>query len=134
MDAKAADFSLSKTTKDKLPALPFFSMKRTVLGKTYDLSLVIVGDDRARSLNRQYRKKNYVPNVLSFPLDKRHGEIFLNLREAKRQHRSREESFDYFVALLVIHAMLHLKGARHGSTMESAEERFLSKFNIKNTF
>lgn len=109
-------------------------MKDAVLGKKYILSLVIAGDKRTRTLNEHYRGKTYVPNVLSFPLDDSNGEIFLNLKQAKREHRARAESYEYFTALLVVHGMLHLKGMAHGSTMEDKEQQLLSKFNIKNTF
>jgi probable rRNA maturation factor len=127
-------FKLTQTTKDRVPALPFLSMKNVVLGKKYNLSLVIAGDIRSRSLNERYRGKTYVPNVLSFPLDQSNGEIFLNLKQAKREHRARGESYEYFVALLVIHGMLHLNGMAHGSTMEAQEQRLLRKFHIRNTF
>jgi len=127
-------FSISKLTKDRVPALPFFALKNSTLGAKYNLSLVIVGDARSCQLNLKYRKKSYTPNVLSFPLDEKSGEIFLNLKQAKRESASREESLRYFVALLFIHSMLHLIGNRHSSTMEETELRILSKYNIKNTF
>ena len=104
------------------------------MGKAYDLSIVVVGDKRSQTLNATYRKKTYVPNVLSFPLDEKHGEIFLNLKQAKREHKARGESYEYFVALLVVHAMLHLKGMRHGSTMEKQEARLLAKLGVENIF
>ena len=126
-------FSLSQTTKERVPALPFLLLKESILGKKYDLSIVFAGDKRTQTLNATYRNKTYTPNVLSFPLDDSHGEIFLNLRQAKREHKKRGESFDYFVALLVVHGMLHLKGMAHGSTMEKQEQALLAKFGIKNT-
>ena len=135
--ATAADnkhFGITTTTRDRVPSLPFLSIKNAILGNNYDLSLVIAGDTRTRTLNTKYRGKTYIPNVLSFPIDNTHGEIFLNLKQAQREHRAREESYEYFVALLVIHGMLHLKGMAHGSTMESKEQQLLSKFNIKNTY
>jgi len=125
-------FSVSQTTKESIPALPFLRMKEKVLGKNYDLSIVLAGDKRTRTLNRIYRGKTYTPNVLSFPIDKSCGEIFLNLRQAKREHKARGESYDYFVGLLVVHGMLHLKGMAHGSTMENEERALLSKFGVKN--
>lgn len=136
MEVTHADntFSLTKTTKDRVPTLPFASMKDAVLGKKYNLSIVIAGDTRTRVLNERYRGKTYVPNVLSFPLDKQNGEIFLNLKQARREHKKRSESYEYFVALLVIHGMLHLKGMAHGGTMEKQEQRLLRKFHIRNTF
>ncbi len=130
---KAELFSVTNMTKDRMPVLPFLQFKERILGKTYELSLVLVGDARSQTLNRIYRKKTYIPNVLSFPLDKKHGEIFLNLKQARREHKARGESYEYFVALLVVHAMLHLKGMAHGSTMEKKEEQTLAKFAIRNS-
>lgn len=133
--ATAADnsnFGITRTTKDRVPSLPFLLMKNATLGKKYNLSLVMAGDARTQKLNTTYRGKTYIPNVLSFPIDTLHGEIFLNLKQARREHKARGESYEYFVALLVIHGMLHLKGMAHGSTMEGIEQKLLSKFNIKN--
>lgn len=132
MAAADHNFSITATTKERVPTLPFLPMKEVVLGKKYDLSIVIAGDKRTQTLNKTYRGKTYTPNVLSFPLDKEHGEIFLNLRQARREHKARGESFEYFVALLVVHGMLHLKGMAHGSTMEAQERRVLSRFGITN--
>ena len=131
--AASKTFTITRLTKDRVPALPFLHIKERVLGKIYTLSLVIVTDELSIQLNQEYRKKTYTPNVLSFPIDKKHGEIFLNLKQARREHRTRGESYEYFVALLFIHALLHLKGSRHGSTMEKQEARLLSKFRIINT-
>lgn len=128
-----ASFAITQLTKDRVPPLPFLALKEKVLGKKYNLSLAIVGDARAKALNMKYRNKEYTPNVLSFPIDKMNGEIFMNLKQARREHRARGESFEYFVALLFIHSMLHLIGKRHGSTMEREEQKLLTAFKIKNT-
>lgn len=123
-------FALTRLTKERTPSLPFLRMKDRILGKKYCLSLVIAGDTYARKLNRTYRKKDYVPNILSFSLEKELGEIVLDPRQARRECDSRGESFRFFVALLFIHALLHLKGWRHGSTMEKQEQKLLSAFHI----
>ncbi|OGZ07915.1 MAG: rRNA maturation RNase YbeY [Candidatus Lloydbacteria bacterium RIFCSPHIGHO2_02_FULL_54_17] len=109
-------------------------MKERVLGKRYRLSLVLAGDVYARRLNRTYRKKGYIPNVLAFPIDPKNGEIVLDPSEARRACGKRGESFRFFAALLFVHALLHLKGYRHGSIMEKQERTLLSLFHIKNTF
>ncbi len=103
-------------------------MKNAILGKRYDLSLVIVGDKRSSALNRMYRKKRYTPNVLSFSLSNDAGEIFLNLRQARRECRAHRQTYEHFVALLVVHSMEHLKGMRHGGRMEEEERRILKRF------
>ena len=70
-------FTISNTTKGKLPRLPFDVMKEKVLGKDYDLSLVFLSPAKAKQLNIKHRNKSYTPNILSFPLDKKNGEIFI---------------------------------------------------------
>jgi len=122
------NFSITKTTKGKLPRLPFQRMKEAILGKRYELSLVFIGAKRARTLNRMYRKKAYVPNVLSFPLSETSGEIFLCLEEARREARENRIHERRHISHLFIHALLHLKGMRHGATMERKENDLLQKF------
>ncbi|KKW36952.1 MAG: hypothetical protein UY81_C0008G0004 [Candidatus Giovannonibacteria bacterium GW2011_GWA2_53_7] len=126
--ANTKNFSISRQAKDRVPALPFLRMKERVLGKSYDCSLVIIDDVESKRLNELYRKKTYTPNVLSFPLDKKTGEIMLNMKQARREYKERGMTLTRWTALLVIHALLHLKGMDHGSTMEKAEARILAEF------
>lgn len=120
-------FSISRLTKDTLPGVPFALLKSDILGDAYDLSLVFAGDHRTHSLNKRYRGKTYIPNVLAFPLGPSAGEIFLNLRQARRECGARGQSYEHFVALLFVHACLHLKGMQHGRTMENEEIRALKR-------
>lgn len=120
--------------KTPIPRLPYRKMKERVLGSSYDLSLVIAGDRHTREMNQKYRGKSYVPNVLSFPISQEVGEVFLNPTEARRQHDERGESYRFFVALLFIHSLLHLKGMAHGGKMERKEAGILSELGIVNTF
>jgi rRNA maturation RNase YbeY len=119
-------FSIHKTVRQKPPRLPFPVLKEKVLGSRYGLSLVFVGDDRSRSLNRRYRGKDKPANVLAFPLSASEGEIFLNLTQARRDAPRFGLSHRTFTAKLFIHAMLHLKGYRHGGTMNHAEQAILA--------
>ena len=105
-------------------------MVEHVLGKQYEFSLVICGDDLAQRMNVQYRKKSYKPNVLSFPLDKASGEIFLNLRCTEREAKKYGVSVRDRFALLFIHGLWHLKGFDHGTPMERHERETLKKFGF----
>lgn len=122
-------FSLAHTARS-YPRLPYEHMKNDVLGTSYSLSLVFVGAERARALNARHRKKTYVPNVLSFPLDAHHGEIYITPAQAKREARAHNMSVRGYIGYLFIHGLLHLKGMSHGDTMERAERRYCTRYNL----
>lgn len=122
-------FAISSTAR-KYPRLPYEEIKDVILGKQYQLSLTFVGTTRAQQLNKTYRKKTYAPNVLSFPLDKNHGEIVITPIVAKREAPKFGLSAKGYVAYLFIHGCLHLKGYGHGDTMDKLEKRYMQKFNI----
>jgi probable rRNA maturation factor len=121
-------FSITRISKDRVPALPFGTLKQEILGDAYDLSLVFADDATAQRLNLRYRKKNYIPNVLSFPLGPSAGEIFINIRQAKKEHAERGQTLRNYIAMLFVHGCWHLKGMRHGSTMEGEELRVLKRY------
>lgn len=123
--------SIRTTIRGPVPRIPFERIARATLGDTYELSLVICGDALARRMNRQYRNKSYSPNVLSFPLSKREGELFLNIPCAAREARRHGLLLRARVALLFVHGCLHLKGLFHGRTMERTERRVLRAFSIE---
>lgn len=121
--------SITSTVK-KYPSHDYQAMKDGILGKRYQLSLVFIGTKRAAQLNEQYRKKTYSPNVLSFPLDERTGEIFICPLVAKTQAAKYHLSVSGYVAFLFIHGLLHLKGHDHSDTMDTQEQKYLKLFNI----
>lgn len=123
-------FQISNTTKHNFPLSPKLLEKisNTILGASYDASLVIVGKKRALSLNKEYRGKDYIPNVLSFPLDENMGEIFLNPKTAKIEAPKFNLTTDQYLYYLIIHSMLHLKGFDHGDEMTEQENKFMKEF------
>ncbi len=127
-------FTISKTTKETIPKIPFKELKDLALPKSFNCSLVFVGDKRSKALNIAYRQKDYIPNTLSFNLDENNGEIFINLKEAKKQCLKREESFEYYIALLFVHSCLHLKGMEHSDIMDDIMYKILKKAKISNKY
>ncbi|MEX2013310.1 MAG: rRNA maturation RNase YbeY [Parcubacteria group bacterium] len=105
--------------------IPFTRLKNRVLGRSFELSLVFIDNKLSRRLNRTYRGKNSPANVLSFPLSKSTGEIFIDLVTAQKETKEFGMSFEQFVTFLFIHGLLHLKGMAHGDTMEQAEKTLL---------
>jgi rRNA maturation RNase YbeY len=118
-------------TKSNLPTgrLLFANIAKDILGKKYSLDLIFVGDSRAKKLNQKFRNKNYIPNVLSFPLDKTSGQIFINPNKVKTECKKFEMNSKKYLLYLFIHGCLHLKGYDHGDEMEKLEEKFLKKFS-----
>lgn len=122
--------TISKTTRT-YPILPYDKMKDDVLGTSYTLSLVFVGAARAQRLNEEYRKKTYIPNVLSFPHEKNAGEIYITPIIAKREAKKFSMTPKGYIGFLFIHGLLHLKGYPHGDTMEKAEKKLVLKYALK---
>ncbi len=118
--------AIKKLTKERLPSVKWQEVSDRVLGPDYDLSLVFASNELSQKLNRAHKKKNQPTNVLSFPLDKKSGEIFLNPSVAKREAGLLGETFKNRLVYLLIHGLLHLKGYRHGSRMD-VKERVFSK-------
>ena len=122
-------------TDTRAPRVPFLSFAQEIFTTPYALSIAILPPKRAQALNAMYRNKTYVPNVLSFALSQNEGEIVLNLTEARRQWKSGavDGTWTSWVALLVIHSMLHLNGMAHGRTMERRLEKILAKHKFRAT-
>ena len=123
-------FNLTNLTKAKLPKLAFLEMKEAILGKKYELSVIIVSKKEIQKLNNEYREINKPTDILSFPLSDNFGEIYINLEMAKLEAKKFDRDYENFLAFLFIHGLVHLKGFDHGSTMESIEAKFRKKFDI----
>lgn len=105
-------------------------MKETVLGKRYSLSLVFIGETRSRTLTKKHKKKDKPSNVLSFPLEKNEGEIFITPAVAKREAKRYNTTPNKHIGFLFIHGLLHLSGFQHGSRMESKEQALREQFGV----
>ena len=121
---------VSASAKTSPPKLPLEKMAVYVLGKNYNLSVVFCGEKLSHKLNFNYRKKNKPTNILSFPLSKTEGEIFLNLIRIKKEALKVGIPFPTYLSYIFIHGLLHLKGHQHGSRMESEEKQILKFFGF----
>lgn len=120
-------------TKRKLPLSSFKTIGAAVL-PGWDLSVSFVGATRAKRLNQELRNKSYVPNVLSYEVGKKSGEIIICMdRVMKERHDYGIESPLHFAEYLFIHGLLHLKGYPHGPTMDKKERALMARF-VPNSF
>jgi probable rRNA maturation factor len=101
-----------------------------------DLSVAIVSDRRMRALNRQFRGKDAVTDVLSFPAQDRGflGDIVIAAGVSKRQAREAGHSVQTELRVLALHGLLHLLGYDHegdDGRMARAEARLRKKAGLR---
>lgn len=120
-------FTMTGST-EAAPRAAFRAIKEKVLGKSYRLSLAFVTPGVIKKWNKIYRGKNYPTDILSFPLSKKEGEIYISPAIAKKESKKFGESENNFILLLFIHGLVHLKGHDHGATMERIERITKRKF------
>ena len=126
----ASTFLVNKA-RTKAPTIPYAEIKKAVLGSSYTLSIIFIGEEASRKLNRKYRGKNKPTNILSFALSKKEGEVYLCNAVIKREQKKFDRSYQNLVGFLLIHGLFHLKGMTHGSRMERKEQTIRTKFNIE---
>lgn len=111
-----------------------------------NLSIAFVGEGRMRKLNKMYRGKNKVTDILSFPESKilfkkfkvgprqeseGLGEMVVCLREIKKNAKRFKSAFLKELTLILIHGTLHLLGYDHeketDNQMEEKQNYYLNK-------
>jgi probable rRNA maturation factor len=129
-----------------------FSQEESI-GEQKNASVILVGDPKIKSLNRDYRQVDQVTDVLSFngntsddfdvDEDKNYlGEIFICVPQAKRQAKINNNTFKNEMAWLLIHGLAHLTGYDHENVskddsqkMYDLENRVLDRLGFsKNEF
>ena len=108
-----------------------------------DLSVALISDRRMRVLNRQFRGKDAVTDVLSFPADPSTplragtrgflGDIVIAAGVAKRQARAAGHRIQTEIRVLALHGLLHLLGYDHDADdgkMARAEARLRKKAGL----
>lgn len=88
--------------------------------KEDNLSIVLVGQERMRELNKKYRKKNKVTDVLTFGNGL--NEIVICLREVKKNAKKYSIALEKELTRVLIHGILHLLGYNHEGDIKEAEK------------
>jgi len=101
--------------------------------KEAELSITFVDNLKIKELNKTYREKDEVTDVLSFPIDEELlGEVIISLPRAVEQAEDYGHSLRREVAFLMVHGLLHIIGYDHKNNadkteMRQAEEEFLER-------
>ena len=89
-----------------------------------EVSITFVGNSKIKELNKTYRDKDEVTDVLSFPIDEELlGEVIISLPRALEQAEDYGHSLRREVAFLMVHGLLHILGYNHKSDADKAEMR-----------
>lgn len=86
-----------------------------------EISVTLTGNDEIRRLNNEFRSKDNVTDVLSFPMDEINpdtnytvlGDIVISVEKATEQADCFGHSVEREIAFLTVHSMLHLLGYEH---------------------
>lgn len=128
-----------------------FDQEKKLKGKWY-FSLAFVDSKTIKRLNKIYRGKNKITDVLSFeedfkdfvdlPIDRKYlGEIVICVPQAKKQAQDIKCSLNKEIARLLVHGLAHLSGYDHelsghweAERMLQFEKRILVKLKIWSIF
>ncbi|MCJ7508119.1 MAG: rRNA maturation RNase YbeY [candidate division Zixibacteria bacterium] len=109
-----------------------------------DLDIILVKDQFIRQLNKNFRRKDKVTDVLSFGMREGEkiglelnylGDVYVCLDQARRQAKEYKIPFAEEVYRLITHGILHLLGYEHKTKeqtkgMKKKEELFIAQ--VKN--
>ena len=113
--------------------------------KDVSMTMTLCGKTKIRTLNKQYRQKDYVTDVLSFPIydnlrpDKKPkgknfsqmdlGDLIICKEKALSQAREFEITYEQEIVHLAVHGFLHLIGFDH--EISSKEEKIMEAYETE---
>ena len=124
------------------PVQSFRRWARAALLCDAQVTLRLVGEREGRTLNRDFRGRDYATNVLTFayadsvPLC---GDIALCLPVVAREARRQGKTLEAHLAHLTVHGMLHLQGFDHetgadAELMEGLETEIVAKLGYADPY
>ncbi|AAZ98657.1 Protein of unknown function UPF0054 [Thiobacillus denitrificans ATCC 25259] len=109
-----------------------------------EITVRIVDADEAQALNRAYRDKDYVPNVLTFEYGEiapalLGGDVVICAPVVEREAREQGKPLGHHYAHMTVHGVLHLQGYDHvdaadAERMETREAAILKRFHIPHPY
>jgi len=103
----------------------FIGKKENINSQDFEISISFVDNEKIKEMNKFYRDKDSVTDVLSFPQydsieeinDEEGylslGDIVISLDKVEKQAKEYEHSFERELLYLTTHGMLHLLGFDH---------------------
>lgn len=133
------DHLLSDKRETWIRDLVEFAAQRLDLATDTEMSISLVKDERIRDINRTYRHKDQVTDVISFALEddesdlpnfkslaqkldipRNIGDLMIAPHYVKQQAERYGHSFDRELGYTIVHGFLHLNGYDH---IQAADEK-----------
>ncbi|WP_016910868.1 rRNA maturation RNase YbeY [Mammaliicoccus vitulinus] len=136
---------IDEDTKNQIESLLTFAAKKENITEEAELSISFVDEEEIQAINRDYRNKDKVTDVISFSLEEDEpeiegldiprvlGDIIICLGVAQEQAQSYNHSLSRELGFLALHGFLHLLGYDH-MTDEDEKEMFSRQDEILNEF
>ncbi len=113
----------------------------TTVGRGRPFDCLITTDAELRRLNRDFRGKDEITDVLSFPVPgswppapgPRLGDLAISLPRARAQAGRFGHALEQEIRILMLHGLLHLLGMDHetdGGRMERAGKRWRARLGL----
>jgi probable rRNA maturation factor len=130
--------NITKEQIDEIEKLLNFAAAKLAIEAGSEVSVTFVTNERIREINREYRNKDAVTDVISFALEELGegeveligtdmprilGDIIISIAKAKEQAEEYGHSFMREFGFLAVHGFLHLLGYDH-MTEEDEHEMF----------
>ena len=118
IDPPSSPLALEAVSTLSRPGLSrFLNRARAAVSLNGSVDVLLTSDGEIRRLNRTFRKKNKVTDVLSFPAPREAagmaGDLAISLDTAARQAAEHGHSLRDELRILLLHGLLHLCGEDH---------------------
>ena len=125
------NFEIINETNEEIKKLVEFALNYQQIQNSI-FNIIIVDEEKIQEINKNYRNKDSVTDVISFALEDDNtfietdvrilGDIYICLKRAKDQSIEYGHSFLREISFLTVHGLLHLLGYDH---MEKEEEKIM---------
>jgi probable rRNA maturation factor len=125
LDLQFGDFAGAAAHRAVLRKARVQKWMAMALRRPGEIAVRIVGEDEGRVLNRQYRRKDYATNVLTFDYSREpvvSADLVLCGPVLEREAREQRKPLEAHYAHLLVHGTLHAQGYDHEAGERDALE------------
>ena len=128
LNALALSLQFARDATEHRAALPRHKVARWIrhaLAVDAEITVRIVGSEEGQQLNREFRKKDYATNVLTFDYQQAPmavADLVLCAPVVEREAHEQNKTLEEHYAHLLVHGALHAQGWDHETSAEDADE------------